>query len=149
AVIIPFPPTATNRDFQVWREAWHRQVLADRQLGHRDKSVAGILLWYLNRQDRTCFPSYETIAKGVGITRRDAMRSIARLVKCGHPQRQPGNERPTITPRRWWHPLPPDGGGKLDTLTCRYRTSDLGKSASSPSATPYQNIPPPGVPPGH
>ena len=42
SLVLPFV-----QKFEAWREAWHRQVLADRQLGHRDKSVAGFLLWYL------------------------------------------------------------------------------------------------------
>jgi hypothetical protein len=118
--------------FEAWRETWHRQVLADRQLGHRAKSVAGFLLWYLNRQERACFPSYATIATGVGITRRDAMRCIARLMARGHLLRRP-RERKT----NYYSPLvvapchqgdgtlPPVGGGKTTTLTSDSRTSDL------------------------
>ena len=118
--------------FEAWRETWHRQVLADRQLGHRDKSVAGFLLWYLNRQDRACFPSYATIATGVGITRRDAMRCISRLMARGHLLRRPRERKTNYYSPRVVAPchqgdgtLPPDGGGKTTTLTSDSRTSDL------------------------
>jgi hypothetical protein len=115
--------------FEAWRETWHRQVLADRQLGHRDKSVAGFLLWYLNRQDRACFPSYATIATGVGITRRDAMRCISRLMARGHLLRRPRERKTNYYSPRVVAPchqgdgtLPPDGGGKTTTLTSDSRT---------------------------
>ena len=127
SLVLPFV-----QKFEAWREAWHRQVLADRQLGHRDKSVAGFLLWYLNRQERACFPSYATIAAGVGITRRDAMRCVARLVACGHLLRQPRERKTNYYSPRVVAPchqgggtVPPGGGGKLDTLTSKSRTSDL------------------------
>lgn len=139
SVVLPFQATQL-RGFEAWRETWHRQVLADRELGHRDKSVAGFLLWYLNRQERACFPSYSTIAEGVGITRRDAVRSIARLVACGHLLRRLRDKQTNYYSPQVVAPchqgvvapchqdggvVPPGGGGKLDTLTSDYRTSDL------------------------
>jgi hypothetical protein len=139
SVVLPFQATQL-RGFEAWRETWHRQVLADRELGHRDKSVAGFLLWYLNRQERACFPSYSTIAEGVGIDRRDAVRSIARLVACGHllrrlRERQSNYYSPQVVApchqgvgvpcHQDSGAVPPGGGGKSTTLTSDYRTSDL------------------------
>jgi hypothetical protein len=130
AAVIAFPPPPPLR-FEAWREHWHRQVLADRELSHRDKSVAGLLIWYLNREERACFPSYATIARGVGITRRDAMRSVVRLVKRGHLQRQKRERQTNFYVPQVMAPchqgggtLPPGGGGKTATLTSYFRTSD-------------------------
>jgi hypothetical protein len=131
ATVVPLQPK-TARDFQSWREAWHRQVLADPLIGHRAKSVAGFLIWFLNQHERACFPSYETIAQGVAIDRRDAMRAVAKLVVHGHLLRQSRYRKTNYYLPRVVAPchqgggtLPPDGGGKTPTLTYDYRTSDL------------------------
>jgi hypothetical protein len=84
---IPFPP-AVPQKFEPWREAWIRPILADPKLGYVAKLVACFLLWYLNRQTRDCFPSYQTIADGIGVNRRTAMRGVTELKTRGYLRRQ-------------------------------------------------------------
>src|SRR5262245_59790904 len=81
--IIPFTPR-----FEACREHWHRRILASSRCGHRAARVAGFLVWHLNRDTRGCFPSYATIAKGVGIDRRDAKRDVKALIELGYLKRQ-------------------------------------------------------------
>jgi len=133
AAVLSFQPR-----FEAWRETWHCQVLADRELSHRDKSVAGRLLWYLKRDERACFPSYTTIAKGVGITPRDAIRSIARLVARGHLLRQRRDRQTNYYVPQVVAPchggsgtLPLGGSGKIDTLTSDYRTQERNNLVSN------------------
>lgn len=83
AKILHFTP-----QFEPWREHWHRRILADSHVGHRAARVAGFLVWHLNRDTRGCFPSYATIAKGVGIDRRNAKRDVKTLIDLGYLKRQ-------------------------------------------------------------
>jgi DNA-binding MarR family transcriptional regulator len=71
-------------EFERFRETWSRQVLADKELDHRAARVASFLVWHLNRETRTCFPSLSTIAKGIRIDRADASKDIDELVARGH-----------------------------------------------------------------
>jgi hypothetical protein len=87
AEILPFQPNQpTNRkgSFEAWRESWVRSIVADSNLWNCDKSVATFLSFHLNRETRSCFPSYATIGRGVGIDRLNARRSIKRLVARGY-----------------------------------------------------------------
>jgi hypothetical protein len=87
AAVISFP-SAVPEKFEPWREAWVRPILADPKLGYVAKLVACFILWYLNRQTRDCFPSYQTIADGIGVDRRTAIRGVAELKARGYLQRQ-------------------------------------------------------------
>jgi hypothetical protein len=93
AAIIPFnagpPPTQQKGHFQAWREAWNRSVFADDNLWGSDKNVAAFLALHLNRETWSCWPSYSTIAKGLGIDRSNARRSIRRLIARGYLVRKP------------------------------------------------------------
>jgi hypothetical protein len=65
-------------------EAWHRQVLADADLDHRPARVASFLVYYINRESLTCWPSLQTIADGTGLDRSGASKALAKLVERGH-----------------------------------------------------------------
>src|SRR5262245_14763767 len=90
AQVIAFPTAVTTElpKFESWRETWLRKVVADPKLGHRAKTVATVLSFYLNRESRACFPSYETIAQAAGIVRQSAMQGVAELIEAGYLQRQ-------------------------------------------------------------
>jgi Helix-turn-helix domain len=70
--------------FEAWKEGWLRSIIADSNLWNCDKAVAGFLSFHLNRETRSCFPSYATIGKGLGIDRLNARRSIKRLIAYGY-----------------------------------------------------------------
>src|SRR5262249_3532603 len=91
AEILPFQanqPTVRKGSFEAWRESWVRAVFADGNLWNCDKAVAGFLSFHLNRETRTCFPSYATIGRGIGIDRLNARRSIKRLIARGYLARE-------------------------------------------------------------
>jgi Helix-turn-helix domain len=91
AEILPFQPnqpTSRKGSFEAWKESWVRAVFADEDLWGSDKSIAAFLAFHLNRETRTCFPSYSTIGRGLGINRSNARRSIRRLIARGYLRRE-------------------------------------------------------------
>jgi DNA-binding Lrp family transcriptional regulator len=60
------------------------QLTADNRLKATDKHVVALLLGeYVNSDDGLCFPSYNTIARKLGIHRVTAINSVKRLVALG------------------------------------------------------------------
>jgi len=84
----PNQPTVRN-GFEAWRESWLRAVFADDNLWGSDKNVTAFLALHLNRETRSCWPSYGTIARGLGIDRSNARRSVRRLIARGYLVRKP------------------------------------------------------------
>jgi helix-turn-helix protein len=98
SIVLPFQPNQpVNRkgSFEAWREDWIRTVFADDSLWGSDKNVAAFLALHLNREARACWPSYTTIAKGLGINRSNARRSVRRLIARGYLVREPRGRRQT------------------------------------------------------
>jgi hypothetical protein len=60
-----------------------RAVLMSEKLSVYDKTVYAILCSYANSTDRCCFPSYQTIARKSGCSRRKVIAVIANLVRLG------------------------------------------------------------------
>jgi hypothetical protein len=58
-------------------------ILADRALSATAKNVAARLLHHLNTKNSRCSPSYETLARGIGLVRRRAMAGVQELEKAG------------------------------------------------------------------
>jgi hypothetical protein len=100
AALIPFQP-----QFEAWREAWHRQVIADSELTGADIKVAGFILWHLNREARRCFLRYQTIETGTSLSHRSAERGVGKLVDRGHLRREP---RPGKS--NYFYPIVKQGG---------------------------------------
>jgi hypothetical protein len=48
---------APGNEFEIWREAWSRQVLEDRQLSQRGKIVCWAIALRVNRTKRTAWPA--------------------------------------------------------------------------------------------
>ena len=80
---------SNRKGFEAWREDWTRAVFADDNLWGSDKNVAAFLALHLNREARACWPSYGTIAKGLGIDRANVRRSVRRLIARGFLVREP------------------------------------------------------------
>ena len=60
-----------------------RAVLMSEDLDVYDKTVYAILCSYANNTDRSCFPSYQTIARKAGCSRRKVISVIAHLERRG------------------------------------------------------------------
>ena len=65
-----------------------RAVLMSEDLSVYDKAVYSILCSYANSTDRSCFPSYQTIANKAGCSRRKVIAVIANLEKFGLVEKQ-------------------------------------------------------------
>jgi len=61
----------------------NRAVLMSEDLDVYDKTVYAILCSYASRYDRSCFPSYQTIAQKAGCSRRKVIDVIANLERFG------------------------------------------------------------------
>jgi hypothetical protein len=92
SIVLPFqpnqPPTRKGA-FEAGREDWIRTVFADESLWGSDKNVAAFLALHLNRETRTCWPSYSTVGKGLGVDRANVRRSVRRLIARGYLARKP------------------------------------------------------------
>jgi hypothetical protein len=86
ADVIPFKDAEPR--FEAWRERWVRQVLGDPEAPHAAKAITSFVSFYLNRQSRSCFLSYETIATGVAMSPRYAKENMKWLVERGHVRRE-------------------------------------------------------------
>ncbi|MDL2232182.1 helix-turn-helix domain-containing protein [Ruminococcaceae bacterium OttesenSCG-928-L11] len=60
-----------------------RAVLMNEELTVYDKTIYAILCSYANYEDGSCFPSYKTIARKAGCSRRKAIATVAKLVELG------------------------------------------------------------------
>jgi len=60
-----------------------RAVLMSEELDVYDKTVYAVLCSYASSTDRSCFPSYQTIAKKAGCSRRKVISVIAKLERMG------------------------------------------------------------------
>ena len=58
-------------------------VLMDETIGKYEKLTYVILCAFASNKDNTCYPSYQTIAKKTGCSRKKAISSIAALVEIG------------------------------------------------------------------
>ena len=65
-----------------------RAVLMSEDLSVYDKAVYSILCSYANSTDRSCFPSYQTISKKAGCSRRKVIAVIANLERLGLVEKQ-------------------------------------------------------------
>ena len=65
-----------------------RAVLMSEDLDVYDKTVYSILCSYANSTDRSCFPSYQTIARKASCSRRKAIAVIANLERMGLEEKQ-------------------------------------------------------------
>ncbi len=65
-----------------------RAVLMSEELGVYDKTVYAILCSYANSADRSCYPSYQTIARKAGCSRRKVIAVIANLERMGLVEKQ-------------------------------------------------------------
>jgi ribosomal protein S19E (S16A) len=65
-----------------------RAVLMSEELSVYDKTVYAILCAYANSTDRSCFPSYKTIARKSGCSRRKVIAVVANLERLGLVEKQ-------------------------------------------------------------
>ena len=65
-----------------------RAVLMSENLSVYDKTVYAILCSYANSTDRSCSPSYQTIARKAGCSRRKVIAVIANLERMGLVEKQ-------------------------------------------------------------
>ncbi len=65
-----------------------RTVLMSEDLSVYDKTVYAILCSYANSTDRSCYPSYQTIARKAGCSRRKVIAVIANLERMGLVEKQ-------------------------------------------------------------
>ena len=65
-----------------------RAVLMSEDLDVYDKAVYAILCSYASSTDRSCFPSYQTIANKSGCSRRKVISVIANLERLGLVEKQ-------------------------------------------------------------
>ena len=58
-------------------------VLMDETIGKYEKLTYVILCAFASNKDNTCYPSYQTIAKKTGCSKRKTISNIAALVEIG------------------------------------------------------------------
>ena len=76
--------TKKPRHFEQLREAWSKQVRADRKLPHAAKTVLWAMSAHLNRESFTAWPSHRTLDKETGMPRRSVQRAIRQAEQRGH-----------------------------------------------------------------
>jgi GntR family transcriptional regulator len=65
------------------------KVAFNPDLSHAAVRVYMVLVMHRNRDDDTCFPSNETVAKHTGMSLRSVERAIPELVEAGVIEREP------------------------------------------------------------
>ena len=95
------PPLSQERKgvFEADRERWLREILADRDLLLSTKVILFALSLYLNRETRTCWPSYGRLAKDTGLSPATALRAVRLAERRGY-LRISGNYDPQTRQRK-------------------------------------------------
>jgi len=58
-------------------------VLMDESIGQYEKLTYAVLCAFASNKDNTCYPSYQTIAKKTGCSKRKTISNINALVELG------------------------------------------------------------------